>query len=140
MSFHCPNDGSGVSLQNALSTVSIQMMSSGGRVAVAADPNAACDTTVLGIRNGIVFIRSNSRADMAVDVQQDDVFAVLSSLAPPQVDTAIESLLCSLSRLTGIEQAAEDMLLESKATHGLALLVSIGSVPCCTAQPPEQFP
>jgi hypothetical protein len=111
-----------------------------GRVAVAIDPNADCDTTILGIRKGIVFIRSNVRAEMAVDVQEDDVFAVLSSFAPPQVDAAVESLLFSLSRSVEVEQAAEEMLLEAKVSQAFAVLVAVGNTPSVGAQPPEQFP
>ncbi|CUG89987.1 Hypothetical protein, putative [Bodo saltans] len=143
VSFRCPNDGSIVSIQNASSRASIQMVTptvSNSRVAVAVDPNVDCDTTIVGIRNGIVFIRSNVRTAMTVDVQEDDVFAMLSSLAPPQVDSAVESLLCSLSRLTEVEQAAEEMLLEAKVSQGFAVLVAVGSKPSASAQPPERFP
>jgi hypothetical protein len=147
-SIQCPLDGSQVLLRTLTTMAFVQVLPQPnatkpchGRLSLGVlESDTQCDQMVVGVRKGAVFVRSSAHMEMELDVQQDDVFAIIAHLTPSQVDVAIESLLCSLSRSADVEEATEQLLLDSSAQRGIAVVVALGSSSSAIAQPPEQFP
>lgn len=145
--FRCPADGSGMMLQSRTGTTRVHLQQqlplckeNRGSSSVSVHAGAS-GATVVGVRNGAVFMRCDDAAEVEFDVVQDDILAIFSKLTAPQVDAAIESLLCSLSRsVHSVEEVAENMLVDSQAGDGALTMISAVSSECSSeSQPPEYF-